>query len=96
MSEVIIAGIGQTPVEEHWGTSLRELALRAIEAARSDAGGLQPQALFVGNMLAPQISHQAHLGALIADFAGLTGIEAVHCEAAVLLEALPCGPVSWQ
>ncbi len=82
MSEVIIAGIGQTPVEEHWGSSLRELALRAIEAARSDAGGLQPQALFVGNMLAPEISHQAHLGALIADFAGLTGIEASTVEAA--------------
>ena len=82
MSEVIIAGIGQTPVEECWGTSLRELALRAIEAARSDSGGLQPQALFVGNMLAPEISHQAHLGALIADFAGLTGIEACTVEAA--------------
>ena len=82
MSEVIIAGIGQTPVEEHWDTSLRELALRAIEAARQDAGGLQPQALFVGNMLAPEISRQAHLGALISDFAGLTGIEAATVEAA--------------
>lgn len=82
MNEVIIAGIGQTPVEEHWNTSLRQLALQAIEAARQDAGGLQPQALFVGNMLAPEISRQAHLGALIADFAGLTGIEAVTLEAA--------------
>jgi len=82
MSDVIIAGIGQTAVEEHWDTSLRELALQAIEAARQDAGGLQPQALFVGNMLAPEISRQAHLGALIADFAGLTGIEATTLEAA--------------
>lgn len=82
MNEVIIAGIGQTPVEEHWDTSLRQLALQAIEVARQDAGGLQSQALFVGNMLAPEISRQAHLGALIADFAGLTGIEAVTLEAA--------------
>ncbi len=82
MNEVIIAGIGQTPVEEYWDTSLRDLALQAIEAARQDAGGLQPQALFVGNMLAPEISRQAHLGALIADFAGLTGIEAATLEAA--------------
>jgi len=81
MSEVIIAGIGQTPVEEHWDISLRQLALQAIKAARQDAGGLQPQALFVGNMLAPEISHQAHLGALIADYAGLTGIEAATVEA---------------
>ena len=82
MTDVVIAGIGQTSVEEHWDLSLRELALQAIEAARTDAGRLQPQALFVGNMLAPQLSHQAHLGALLADFAGLTGIEALTIEAA--------------
>jgi acetyl-CoA C-acetyltransferase len=81
MSEVVIAGIGQTPVEEHWDKSLRELGFAAIEAATLDAGGLQPQALFAGNMLAPQLSQQAHLGALLADFAGLTGIEAFTLEA---------------
>jgi acetyl-CoA C-acetyltransferase len=82
MSEVIIAGIGQTAVGEHWDTSLRELALLALEEARKDAANLQPRALFVGNMLAPQLSRQAHLGALIVDFAGLAGIEAVTVEAA--------------
>lgn len=82
MTEVVIVGIGQTAVGEHWDVSLRELALRAIEASREDAGRIQPQALFVGNMVAPQLSHQSHLGALIADFAGLTGIEAVTLEAA--------------
>lgn len=82
MSDVIIAGIGQTPVAEHWDVSLRDLAYRAIDAAVQDAGGLRPQALFVGNMLAPMLSGQAHLGALIADYAGLTGIEASVIEAA--------------
>ena len=81
MTDVVIAGIGQTSVEEHWGNSIRELGFYALEAARADAGGLAPQALFVGNMLAPQLSRQAHLGALIADFAGLTGIEALTVEA---------------
>lgn len=81
MSEVIIAGIGQTPVGEHWDLSLRELAWKAIEPALNDAGGLQPEALFVGNMLAPVVSHQAHLGSLIADFIGLRGIEAFTIEA---------------
>jgi acetyl-CoA C-acetyltransferase len=81
-ADVVIAGIGQTPVEEHWDKSLRELAWMALQAAIADAGGLRPQALFVGNMLAPQLSRQAHLGALIADFAGLTGIEAMTVEAA--------------
>jgi acetyl-CoA C-acetyltransferase len=82
MTDVVIAGVGQTPVGEHWDTSLRELALQAIEATIQDAGGIQPQALFVSNMLSPTISGQAHLGALIADFAGLKGIEAVTVEGA--------------
>jgi len=81
MTDVIIAGIGQTPVGEHWDLSLRELSLMAIEAAQLDSGGLQPQALYVGNMLAPLLSRQAHLGALIADFAGMAGIEAYSIDA---------------
>lgn len=82
MTDVVIAGIGQTDVGEHWDVSLRELSLWAIQAALVDAGSLQPQALFVGNMLAPQLSRQGHLGALIADFAGLHHIEAAAVEAA--------------
>ncbi len=82
MTEVIIAGIGQTEVGEHWDIGLRELAFAAIQDAVRDAGGLKPQSLFVGNMLAPNLSNQAHLGVLIADYAGLLGIEAVTIEAA--------------
>ena len=82
MTEIVIAGIGQTEVGEHWNIGLRELAFAAIKDAVQDAGGLKPQSLFVGNMLAPNLSNQAHLGVLIADFAGLLGIEAVTLEAA--------------
>jgi acetyl-CoA C-acetyltransferase len=81
MTDVVIAGIGQTQVGERWEVSLRNLAVEAIQAALKDSGGLKPQALFVGNMLAPNLSNQAHLGALIADCAGLTGIEAMTVEA---------------
>src|SRR5690349_3177515 len=82
MTEVVIAGIGQTEVGEHWEIGLRELAFAAIQAAVKDSGGLKPQSLFVGNMLAPNLSNQAHLGVLLADYAGLLGIEAVTIEAA--------------
>lgn len=82
MNEVVIAGIGQTPVGEHWDLSLRQLAFMAIEPAIQDAGGLAPQALFVGNMLAPMLSGQAHLATLVADFSGYQGIEAVSVESA--------------
>jgi acetyl-CoA C-acetyltransferase len=90
MTDVVIVGLGQTSVGEHWDVGLRDLAYHAIDAAIKDAGGLRPQSLFVGNMLAPNLSKQAHLGALLADFAGLrfdydqhsAGIEAVTIEAA--------------
>jgi acetyl-CoA C-acetyltransferase len=81
MAEVVIAGIGQTAVGEYYDISLRDLAYRAIEEASNDAGGLRPEILFVGNMLAPAISRQAHLGTLVADYTGLVGIEAVSIEA---------------
>ncbi len=89
MTNVIIAGIGQTPVGEHWEVSLRSLAVKVMLAAIKDSGGLRPQALFVGNMLAANLSRQAHLGALLADFGGLhleddghrAGIEAETVEA---------------
>ena len=82
MRDVVIAGIGQTPVGEHWDISLRSLAAKAMLAAIKDAGGMKPQALYIGNFLGPVLSHQENLGALLADNAGLTGIEAFTVEAA--------------
>ncbi len=82
MTDVVIAGVGQIEVGEHWGASLRQLGVRAMLAAVKDAGGLMPQALFVGNMLGPNLSRQAHVAALLADNANYRGIEAVTIEAA--------------
>jgi len=82
MREVVIAGIGQTPVGELWEISLRSLAYQAIKAARVDAGNLLPQALYVGNFLSSVTSHQGNLSTLLADNAGLEGIESFTVEAA--------------
>jgi len=82
MRDVSIIGIGQTPVGEHWDRSLRHLGYDALKAAMIDANIERADALYVGNMLSGEISGQAHLGPLIADFAGLRGIEAVKVEAA--------------
>ena len=82
MNDVSIIGLGQTEVKEMWSTSIRHLAWYAIEAALDDAHVSKVDAMFVGNMAAGQLSHQLHLGALIADFAGMRGIEAVTVEAA--------------
>ncbi len=82
MTDVSIIGIGKIDVREHWDTSVRHLAWYAIEGALDDAAISKVDAVFVGNMLAGQLSNQNHMGALVADFAGLRGIEAVTVEAA--------------
>jgi acetyl-CoA C-acetyltransferase len=82
MREVAIIGIGQTPVDEHWDKSLRELAGDAVLAALHDAGRETADGLFIGNMMSGILSKQESLGALIADWVGLRGIEAVKIEAA--------------
>ena len=82
MRDVVIAGVGQTAVGEHWEISLRHLALQAIQGALADACEPRVDALYVGNMLSGELTGQEHLGALIADFAGLRGVEAVKVEAA--------------
>jgi acetyl-CoA C-acetyltransferase len=78
----MIVGIGQTPVAEQWDKSLRHLAADAVLAAMRDAEVDHADALYVGNMLSGEIAGQEHLGALIADFCGLRGIEAFKVEAA--------------
>jgi acetyl-CoA C-acetyltransferase len=80
MTDVVIAGIGQTPVGEFWDVPLRTLAVQAIRHALDDSGGLTPQVLYAGNALAANLSHQAHLATLLADHAGLNGIEAATLE----------------
>ncbi len=81
-SNVIVAGIGQTPVGEWWDLSLHQLASQAILTALKDAGGVKPQVMYIGNMLGVSMSHQANLGALLTEHVGLTGIEGVTVEAA--------------
>ncbi len=82
MREVSIIGIGQADVAEHWDKSVKHLAYDAISSAVAEAGVKQIGALYVGNMIAGQISQQMHLGAQIADFCGYRGVEAYMVEAA--------------
>jgi acetyl-CoA C-acetyltransferase len=82
MREVAILGIGQVPVGEHWGKRLVELAGDAVFAALEDADIKRVEALYVGNMMAGQLDKQTHLGALISDWVGFRGIEAMTVEAA--------------
>jgi acetyl-CoA C-acetyltransferase len=79
---VSIVGIGQVPVEKKTNKSLRELGATVVRAALADAGIDRVDALFCGNMLSDELQGQKHLAALIADEAGLAGIEALDVQAA--------------
>ncbi len=80
MRNTYIIGIGQTPVGEHWDASLTQLAARALEAARAEAG-VAIEALYVANALGGELAGQSLLGAAIAGAAGLHGIDALRIEA---------------
>lgn len=82
MRKVAIVGLGQTPVREHWESNLRDLAVTALRDAMEDAGVDDLDGVCVGNMLSGALSEQEHLGALVADYAGLEGVEGMKIEAA--------------
>jgi acetyl-CoA C-acetyltransferase len=82
MRDVSIIGLGQVPVREHWDRSLRQLGADAARAALRDARVDRVDALIAGNMLCGELTGQRHIGPLIADHAGLRGIEAYGVEAA--------------
>lgn len=79
---VSIVGIGQIEVVKASPLSLREMGALAVQRALQDAGVTRVDALFAGNMLSDELQNQKHVAALIADQAGLYGIEALEVKAA--------------
>ncbi|MEI7433091.1 MAG: thiolase domain-containing protein [Methanomicrobiales archaeon] len=74
MREVAVIGIGCTPFGEKWGSSFRDLFVEAGTLALDDANlsGEDIDAMYVGNMSAGRFIEQEHIGALIADYSGLS------------------------
>ncbi len=74
MRSVSIIGIGCTKFGERWDVSLRDMVAEAGVMAIDDASatGEQIDALYVGNMSGGRFVEQEHIGALIADCAGLS------------------------
>jgi acetyl-CoA C-acetyltransferase len=73
MRDVAVIGIGCTHFGEKWEASFRDLFIEAGAKALEDANlaGEQIDAMYVGNMSAGRFIEQEHIGALIADYAGL-------------------------
>jgi len=86
MRDVAVIGIGCTTFGEKWESSFRDLFVEAGALALQDAelSGESIDAMYVGNMSAGRFIEQEHIGALIADYAGLSTrhIPATRVEAA--------------
>jgi acetyl-CoA C-acetyltransferase len=82
MREVAIIGAGMTRFGELWNQSLREMFVEAAAGALNDAGADRVDSMYVGCMSSGQFASQEHLGPLVADQFGMTGVAAVRVESA--------------
>jgi len=86
MRDVAVIGVGCTTFGEKWEASFRDLFVEAGAKALEDAqlSGEKIDAMYVGNMSAGRFIEQEHIGALIADYAGMATrhIPATRVEAA--------------
>jgi len=71
-----------TPFGELWGKSLRELFVEAALEAIAKAGVDHLDSIYVGAMSSGLFVEQEHLGALMADYLGMTPIPATRVESA--------------
>lgn len=82
MREVAIVGAGMTRFGELWGSSLRDLFVEAAVGALEEAGVDRVDSIYVGNMSGGQFVGQEHLGPLMADHLGMSGVAAARVESA--------------
>jgi acetyl-CoA C-acetyltransferase len=82
MREVAIVAAGMTRFGELWGSSLRDMFVEAATEALNGAGADRLDSLYVGCMSSGQFVGQEHLGPLMVDHLGMTGVAAVHVESA--------------
>ncbi|MDX1662551.1 MAG: beta-ketoacyl synthase N-terminal-like domain-containing protein [Candidatus Promineifilaceae bacterium] len=82
MRSVSIVATAQLPVQKQHNRDLRELGADVVRSALAEAGAETVDALYLANMLADELQSQKHLAALVADEAGLAGVEALQVRAA--------------
>jgi acetyl-CoA C-acetyltransferase len=74
MRDVAIIGVKNTKFGELWERSLRDIVVEAAIGVLEDAdvSGKEIDALYIGNMSGGRFVDQEHIGALIADYSGLS------------------------
>jgi acetyl-CoA C-acetyltransferase len=82
MRDVMVIGAGMTRFGELWGKSIRDIFVEAAEAAIRNAGVDHIDSMYVGAMSSGLFVSQEHLGAVMADYLGVTPVPATHVESA--------------
>lgn len=78
---VFVIGSGLVKVEEHWEKDIISLAADSAVKTLDSLGIESVNSIYVGNMLGEVFQEQAHLGAIVAESLGLSGLPAVRVEA---------------
>jgi len=82
MRDVAIIGVGMVRFGELWKRSLRDIFVEAALEAIGDANVDRIDGIYVGCMSGGLFVGQEHLGAVMADYLGVSPIPAVHVESA--------------
>ena len=77
-----MSSVGMTTIADHWESSILDLAVEASRGALKSFGRKKPDQIVVGNMFSAVGARQEHLGAMLADGLGLTGVPAFKVESA--------------
>ena len=82
MRDVAIIGVGMNKWGELWEKSLRDIFVEAALKAIEDAGVDHIDSMYIGNMSSGLFVGQEHIGALMADYLGVTPIPSTRVESA--------------
>ncbi len=82
MRDVVVIGAGMTKFGELWDKSIKDIFVEAALKAIEDAGVKKIDSMYVGAMSSGLFVGQEHLGAVMADYLGVTPIPATHVESA--------------
>lgn len=82
MRDVAIIGVGLTKFGELWEKSLRDIFVEAALNAISDANVDHIDGMYIGAMSTGLFVGQEHIGSMMADYLGMTGVPATRVETA--------------
>lgn len=83
MTRTLLIGGARAPVQKKSEESLWRMGAGVLRDACADAGLAGVEAVYVANMLADELQGVKHLGPLIADEVGMTGVETYSVHAAM-------------